>query len=60
MKKFNLIAVALMLVGGVVQAEANYTISKVFDSYYKSDEVKKAIDRDIKSMGHGISAYMSN
>ena len=35
MKKLILIAVMLMLLGGVVQAEVNYTIGKMIDTYHR-------------------------
>jgi hypothetical protein len=60
MKKFLLIAFTLMLVGGVTQAEVKYTIGKMIDSYYMDVGMKETVDRDIKNMGQGIFAVMTD
>lgn len=60
MKKLILVAVMLMLFGQLVQAEGNYTIGKMIDSYHRDAGMKKEVDRDINNMGKGIFAVMTD
>ena len=55
-----MLTVTLMSLGGVVQAEANYTIGKMIDSYHRDAGMNKEVDRDINNMGKGIFAVMTD